>query len=85
MSRPTQCQDCGAKFDAFGVCPNASAQDAAVMRGTVSCGKGQNATPLEVWSVLAACESTGHAMNIRALPETRVSTPRHAPPGSIAA
>ena len=58
------CRDCGAKLDAFGICPNASAKDAAISHGTVQCGEGRYSTPLKVWSVLAACASNDQAKNI---------------------
>lgn len=33
------CKDCGSRLDAFGMCPNTSPQDAAIMAAPVFCGK----------------------------------------------
>jgi hypothetical protein len=79
------CRDCGAKLDAFGICPNASAQDVRISHGIVQCGEGRYSTPLEVWSVLSACASNDPAISTITLIETRVSIARSGPPGSIAA
>jgi hypothetical protein len=36
---PETCKDCGARLDPFGICPNASPKDAAIMAAPVHCGK----------------------------------------------
>jgi hypothetical protein len=85
MSRPVYCPDCGARFDAFGICPNASPQDVTTMRGFASCGKGHYLTPLSVWSVLAACGGPDHARDIQVLPALHAEAARGGGPRPIAA
>ncbi|MGD0730946.1 MAG: hypothetical protein ABR956_06760 [Terracidiphilus sp.] len=87
MTRPIQCPDCGARLDAFGICPNASPQDVRTMHGFASCGRGHYLTPLSVWSALAACAAPDQPMGARALPANRADTAqtRHGPKGPIAA
>ncbi len=67
------CRNCGAKLDAFGICPDASAKDVVISHGLVQCGEGRYSTPLNVWSVLAACAANDQATNIV---EEQFTTPR---------